>query len=89
MAIGGGHLSVDSDMRLGVVVAGQPYLDRDRECVGQSALCVTIRTFNPCRDHLFSRATRGKVFHQSTYNLRPPVKPAILGCQHFLQPLQM
>jgi hypothetical protein len=78
VAIGGGDLSGDlgvgSDMRLGDVVASQPYLDCDRECVGQSALCVTIRPLTPVGDHLFSRA-RGKEFHQSTYNLRSPLEP--------------
>jgi hypothetical protein len=47
VAIGGGVIRVDLDIRLGDVVASQPYLDRDRECVGQSVLCVTIRLLAP------------------------------------------
>jgi hypothetical protein len=78
VAIGGGDLSGDfsgdSGMRFGDVVASQPYLDRDRECVGQSALCVTIRLLTPVGTTYFLEL-RGEEFHQSTYNLRSPVKP--------------
>jgi len=47
VVIGGGDLSVDSDNAAWGCGAGRPYLDRDRECVGQSALCVTIRLLPP------------------------------------------